>query len=621
MEKHPIYLKNPELQTSPEVEHAVERQEDRAKSKNISLREDGQEGPLLREKIPNDPGERIKAYMDRLENIFLNKDERVRGRNIEMLRDKIYEAFIVKRENVPESYFELQKKIARERGQNVEEIPSEMRERMIDVIIEDQKASLDSWINYLISDDAMYPTWYKYFVFRNITRLSQFDKELGKFKTRTESTTAPFPDIYREPLAQIADVYLKVAEDNKNLKDPEIKKAFSKKFPTLYAEFIQESLAASIENKEEVKGEWIKYEKGNMTEAEKLFESLEGKGTGWCTAGRSTAETQVESGDFYVYYTYDKDENPTQPRIAIRMEEDRIAEVRGILPHQALEPQMNNVLEEKLAEFGSEADSYKKKSHDMKLLTEIEKKTESGEELIKEDLIFLYEIEHQIEGFGYERDPRIAELQSKRDPKEDAPIVLDCLAEEIAWKAEDINKNTKAYIGELFPGVFKSGIENIYTSFPEGRIHRYESVIGGKTKDELKTELENKKVYISDWASELLESKDFTVLKNLEDIDLVRITVEGLGFPNGATTDEIYKRAEEFGLELCPAEVGPHLRLTYSGVDWMYIAMKQITVRDGYPDIFDLYRDADKLRLRAYSARPSSGWGADRRFVFRIRKS
>ena len=58
MEKHPLHIKNPELQKSPDVDRAVERQEHH---------ED--------EKIPNNPSERIEAYMDRLENIFLNPDE------------------------------------------------------------------------------------------------------------------------------------------------------------------------------------------------------------------------------------------------------------------------------------------------------------------------------------------------------------------------------------------------------------------------------------------------------------------------------------------------------------------------------------------------------------------
>lgn len=188
-----------------------------------------------------------------------------------MLRDKIYDAFIIKRENVPESYFELQQRVARERGQPVETIPPLVREQMIDTAIEDQKASLDAWIDYLSSDDAVYPAWYKYFVFRNITKLSQFDKELGKFKTRTDSTVAPFPDIYREPLAQICDLYEKVKADNKTLKDPEIQSSFSKKFPTLYAELIQKSLASSMESKEETRGEWIKFNHGNEEDATKLF--------------------------------------------------------------------------------------------------------------------------------------------------------------------------------------------------------------------------------------------------------------------------------------------------------------------------------------------------------------
>jgi hypothetical protein len=604
MEKHPLHLKIPNLQTSPEVSKAVEKQE-----------------RLEEETVPNNPNERIEAYMDRLENVFLNPDERVRERNLEMLRDRIEDAFIVKRENVPESYFELQKRIARERGQTVEEISPEMRDRMIDTVIEDQKASLDSWMDYLTSDDAVYPTWYKYFVFRNVVKLSQFDKELGKFKERTDSTTAPFPDIYREPLAQILDVYEKVAADNKSLKDPEVQAAFSKKFPALYAELIQKSLAASMESKEEVRGEWVKYEHGDMSQAETLYNSLQGKGTGWCTAGRSTAETQIDSGDFYVYYTYDKSGQPSQPRIAIRMEDDRIGEVRGILEHQSLEPQMNDILEAKLAEFGPEADTFKKKSHDMRLLTELEKKTTAGESLTKDELIFLYKINESIQGFGYQKDPRVEELRSQRDPKEDAPIVLECSPHEIAWQQSDINDHTKAYIGKLFPGIFSTNIENIFTSFPEGKIQKYDIEIGGKTKDQLKAELETKNIYRSSYANDLLDSKDFETLSTPEHADLIRLTVGDLGFDRGATTDEIYQRAEEYGLELCPAEVGPQLRLSYTGNEYMWIAMKQITDRDGVPGVFFLDEDDGGLRLGASRARPDYGWRAGDRMVFRRRKT
>ena len=191
--------------------------------------------------------------------VFLNKDERVRERNDEMFRDRLYDELLIKREHFPESYFELQKRIARERGQAVEEIPPQVREQMKDVAIEDQKHSLDAWIDYLSSDDAVYPPWFKYFVWRTVTKLSQFDKERGEFKKRTDSTVAPFPDIYREPLAQICDLYEKVKADKKTLKNPELQRQFSQKFPSFYAELIQKSLAASMENREEVRGKWMKY--------------------------------------------------------------------------------------------------------------------------------------------------------------------------------------------------------------------------------------------------------------------------------------------------------------------------------------------------------------------------
>ena len=118
----------------------------------------------------------------------------------------------------------------------------------------------------------------------------------------------------------------------------------------------------------------------------------------------------------------------------------------------------------------------------------------------------------------------------------------------------------------------------------------------------------------------MLDSPDFTTSKNIEDIDLVRLTVGALGFSGGATTDEIYKRADELGLELCPPEVGPQLRLSYSGDEWMRTAMKQITVRDGGPRVFYLRRHGDDLWLFTDRVEPLSRWDVDDKFVFRPRK-
>jgi len=608
MEKHPLHIKNQDFQTSPEVNRAVKREERRKEKR-----------------VPNDPFNRIETYMDRLEDIFLNPNAKTRERNLEMFKSQIYDQLIIKKENFPESYFELQRRVAREQGHGDVTITEDMRDQMMDVAIEDQRRSLDAWIEYLTSNDAVYPAWFKYYAWNQIIKLSQFDKERGEFKKRTSSTVAPYPEIYREPLAQIADLYERVKYDNR---DSEARIEFDKKFPALYAELISKSLATSIEGREEIKGKWIKYEQGKSGEAEKLFQSLEGKGTGWCTAGKSTAETQIESGDFYVYYTNDRDNNPTQPRLAIRMNgKERIGEVRGILPHQNIEPLMQEVLDTKLQEFGSEADAYRKRSNDMKKLTVLDQKREQEQLFTKDDLVFLYEINSSIEGFGYQTDPRIAELRQGRNVEEDMLIVFECTKDEIAHVPSQITENTKAYVGQLEPGIFQKLPENflhVYTSFPDKKIRRENVEIGGKTAEQLITEIETAHINISDYAKFMMRSRDFVPSKTKEVATLIRLTVADLGFKTNATTNQIYKRAEDLGLELCPPDTGPNYRLKYKDQplnEWFYIGMKQISGRDGDPRVFGLGRSGDGLWLGNYWAKPDAEWRPRYKFVFRLRKA
>ena len=69
----------------------------------------------------------------------------------------------------------------------------------------------------------------------------------------------------------------------------------------------------------------------------RLYNDLQGYNTGWCTAGsKNIARDQIcgvssyDGGDFYVYYTKNKNGDYKIPRIAIRMENDCIGEIRGI---------------------------------------------------------------------------------------------------------------------------------------------------------------------------------------------------------------------------------------------------------------------------------------------------
>src|SRR3989338_6633226 len=102
--------------------------------------------------------------------------------------------------------------------------------------------------------------------------------------------------------------------------------------------------------REETTGKWVKYQKG--TDSTALWASLQNKGTAWCTKGFATAETQLKGGDFYVYYTLDRQGKPSIPRIAIRMQEEQIFEVRGVSDNQQnLEGNMTEIAEEKMSKL------------------------------------------------------------------------------------------------------------------------------------------------------------------------------------------------------------------------------------------------------------------------------
>ena len=85
--------------------------------------------------------------------------------------------------------------------------------------------------------------------------------------------------------------------------------------------------------------------------------------------------------------------------------------------------------------------------------------------------------------------------------------------------------------------------------------------IGGMSKLELLTELQNSGIECNDSARTLFAHKDFTVSDFVTSVHIVELSIGQLGYPRGATTAQIHERISGFGLSLCPLEVAPHLRL------------------------------------------------------------
>lgn len=604
---------------------------------------------LSGEKVPQKVESRVQNYLDRLQFLLNNENPQKRERARSLIRQRLHDEYIVTPDQIVDYRLRTDQRIARQQGHGNIEITPDIRDRayeelegVIEETIGQQTDSLDAWMDYLLSEDVTYPDWLKYFAFRNILSLTAYDHQKGEFPKRSTgsvdwTTLREFPELNREALAYILDEIENKYQGVTRKED--IRKLLQgENFAKMYAKAYEQATPANTERLAITEGHWVKFDQGS--DPQQLVDSIQGHGTGWCTAGESTARSQLQGGDFYVYYSLDEQNQPTIPRVAIRMDGDSIGEVRGIADNQNLDPYVGGIVQEKLAQF-PDGKAYEKKTSDMRWLTTIENRMNAGRNLTKDELIFLYEINGIIEGFGYQRDPRIAELRARRDPIEDAPVVLDCDPGEIAWNRHEVSTHTKAYIGPLFPGIFEefSDLEHIYTSFPEGKITRDEVVIGTKDRKELLEAMKKQGINISLYAQEMIESPDFMPTQSglsgiqrlfkgersptTETIDIVRLKVRDFGFTNYPTTTELFAKAEKFGLELCPAEVGPQYRLQQTDQpmgDWFYIGMKPL-VASGRPSVFRLEHDRRRPWLDFDWASPDAYWDLDRGFVFRFRKN
>lgn len=393
--------------------------------------------------------EKVERYLDRIENVTnraFDINRKSSKNNIEYLKKLYYKKYVIKEEDIPESYFILQEKLAKERGMGNLHYTEDLKQKEKEIIIKEQEENLNTWIEYLASRDTeMYPTWFKYYVFQGMLKLGNYDKENGEYTKRTKHTIKPFIEINREALAMVYDSLYNFLQ-KEEISDNELKILLqSGNFGKLYSYFVKVLDSISKDNTNSDEGIWKKYNMGSNPEI--LYNDIHGKGTGWCTAGGiETAKTHIEGGDFYVYYTKDKEGNYTCPRIAIRKEYDEIAEIRGIASNQNLEPNMEKVVEEKLkgAEF-PDREEYKKKVNDMQMMTYIYTKYQNKVELTKEELRFLYEIDNKIKGFGYGKDPRIEEIRDTRDVKKDLSIALGCSENQITFKMEEVLKGNSIY--------------------------------------------------------------------------------------------------------------------------------------------------------------------------------
>lgn len=319
-------------------------------------------------------------------------------------------------------------------------------------IISAQRKSLDSWINYLSDKTAAYPMWAKYWAFQGMLKLGTYDAGHETYQRRTVSTTAPFIDCNPEIIANCINAMTKYIMSTQVPSEDKIEDALKTgSFKKLYEYYEKKYKLVSREKPDKKEGTWIKYHMGSRKDAKRLVKSLENKNTRWCTAQEDMAIGQVcgnstyQGGDFYVYYTVDKNNKYTIPRIAIRMDgHDSIGEIRGVDDCQNLEIDMIPVLESKLNSKEFKAvkfvDDNLEIVNGLRKLTSIYKKTVQGKELTEEEIDSLYTKKY---GFGYQNDSMVDKIKKLRDWEKDFYLTDDIDAKgEISFFYIEENKKT-----------------------------------------------------------------------------------------------------------------------------------------------------------------------------------
>ena len=404
--------------------------------------------------------EAVRKYMDRLDRVHTKA--KVKKEHMDKLKYLYHRKYVVKPEDIPHY---------RDKAR----------------IIKAQEESLDKWLDYLLDENARYPMWAKYWVFHGMLKIGTYDEANDVYQKRSKKTLAPFiavdPEIVAKCIGTVQE-YL----SGKILNDCELNQLIeSSNFSKLYFMFQKKKKNLLIESSDKYDGCWIIYHHETEEEADlkkfrglepeylKLYYSLQGYNTGWCTAGdKSTAKDQIcgisdyLGGDFYVYYTKNQDGKYVIPRIAIRMDGKSIGEIRGIADGQNMEEGLEDVVEDKLKNISGisnkDIDDALVKVNNMRRLTILNRKNNRGEEFSAKDINFIYELDNTIDGFGWEGDSRIDRIIESRNIADDY--------KKIRSKAKRVNflvnisfKYNNVLIHETDEKVLLKAIEEDYYTF------------------------------------------------------------------------------------------------------------------------------------------------------------
>ena len=427
-----------------------------------------------KEKLPGKNNERRNfAYLSRLDRIVEKYGDKAEQKIWEASAENV----VMDYEDIPEAYWKQQEQILRDNGQG-RELSRHEKEILAEDLIDKQRQSITSWTNYLGDKNCPYPLWFKVYAFDGISKMSNaLNLDDADYSRRDNTTALSFPKLNAEILAkvyrQINDFYGVDKEDwlSKHSDDEKLVSLVkSANFPKLYAKELVDTkvILKTPERTEDVHGDWFEYKLGDEEEIASLAE-----GTRWCVVDPNVAHNYLVYGQYgnpeeedddyddeddnyedddyedddYEDEDYEDDdqseaydqdnikvenseakfiifrlEDPNSPGVfasngsaSIRLDPDgKVAEVSGLNEGQAVEDALVPIVKEKALSLPG-GEKYLQKFDDKQALIRLDKKMEKGEDLTKEELNFLYELDRPIATLDtYNReDPRIPELKEK----------------------------------------------------------------------------------------------------------------------------------------------------------------------------------------------------------------
>ena len=392
-----------------------------------------------KEKLPGKNNERRNfAYLSRLSNMVEKHGDAIEQK----LWAASAENLVMDYEDIPESYWKQQEQILRDNGQG-RELNEYEKKILAEDLIDKQRQSITSWANYLGDKNCPYPLWFKVYAFDGISKMSNaLNLDDADYNRRDNTTALSFPKLNAEILAkvyrQINDFYgvdkenwLAQHSDDEKL----VSLVKSANFPKLYAKELVDTkvILKTPERTEDVHGDWFEYKLGDEEEIASLAE-----GTGWCVVDPNVAHNYLVYGEYghskntgankesssKAKFIIFRLEDPNSPGVfasngstSVRLDPNGIVdEVSGLNDGQAVEDALVPIVKEKTLSLPG-GEEYLQKFEDKQALIRLDKKMEKGEDLTKEELSFLYEIDRPIATLDtYNRkDPRITELRKKYD--------------------------------------------------------------------------------------------------------------------------------------------------------------------------------------------------------------